>query len=135
MIKGIQENDTAACVKHFAVNNQETNRLTVSVEVSERALREIYLPGFEAAVKEGKSMTIMGAIISCGRILLPQSVSSWGDTRKEWKFDGVVISDWGAVHKTSEAALRGLDIEMSVTNDFDNYYMADPLYQSFGKRS
>ena len=61
LIKGIQENDTAACVKHFAVNNQETNRLTVSVEVSERALREIYLPGFEAAVKEGKSMTIMGA--------------------------------------------------------------------------
>ena len=130
MIKGIQENDTAACVKHFAVNNQETNRLTVSVEVSERALREIYLPGFEAAVKEGKSMTIMGAYNKLRGEFCCHNQYLLGEIlRKEWKFDGVVISDWGAVHKTSEAALRGLDIEMSVTNDFDNYYMADPLYQ------
>lgn len=130
LIRGIQENDTAACVKHFAVNNQETNRLTVSVEVSERALREIYLPGFEAAVKEGKSMTIMGAYnklrgeFCCHNPYLLQEI-----LRKEWNFDGVVISDWGAVHNTLEAALGGLDIEMSVTNDFDDYYMADPLYQ------
>ena len=130
LIRGIQENDTAACVKHFAVNNQETNRLTVSVEVSERALREIYLPGFEAAVKEGKSMTIMGAYnklrgeFCCHNPYLLREI-----LRKEWNFDGVVISDWGAVHNTLEAALGGLDIEMSVTNDFDDYYMADPLYQ------
>lgn len=130
LINGIQENDTAACVKHFAVNNQETNRLTVSVEVSERALREIYLPGFEAAVKEGKSMTIMGAYnklrgeFCCQNQYLLREI-----LRKEWNFDGVVISDWGAVHKTAEAALGGLDIEMSVTNDFNDYYMADPLYQ------
>lgn len=128
LIKGIQENDTAACVKHFAVNNQETNRLTVSVEVSERALREIYLPGFEAAVKEGRSMTIMGAYnklrgeFCCHNPYLLREI-----LRKEWDFDGVVISDWGAVHNTSEAALGGLDIEMSVTNDFDDYFMADPL--------
>ncbi len=130
LIRGIQENDTAACVKHFSVNNQETNRLTVSVEVSERALREIYLPGFEAAVKEGKSMTIMGAYnklrgeFCCQNPYLLREI-----LRKEWNFDGVVISDWGAVHNTAEAALGGLDIEMSVTNDFDDYYMADPLYQ------
>lgn len=130
LIKGIQENDTAACVKHFAVNNQETNRLAVSVEVSERALREIYLPGFEAAVKEGKSMTIMGAYnklrgeFCCHNPYLLREI-----LRKEWNFDGVVISDWGAVHNTAEAALGGLDIEMSVTSDFDNYYMADPLYK------
>lgn len=130
LIRGIQENYTAACVKHFSVNNQETNRLTVSVEVSERALREIYLPGFEAAVKEGKSMTIMGAYnklrgeFCCQNPYLLREI-----LRKEWNFDGVVISDWGAVHNTAEAALGGLDIEMSVTNDFDDYYMADPLYQ------
>ncbi|NNJ30336.1 beta-glucosidase family protein [Lacrimispora defluvii] len=130
LIRGIQENDTAACVKHFAVNNQETNRLTVSVEVCERALREIYLPGFEAAVKEGKSMTIMGAYnklrgeFCCHNPYLLREI-----LRKEWNFDGVVISDWGAVHNTTEAALGGLDIEMSVTNDFDDYYMADPLYK------
>ncbi len=130
LIKGIQENDTAACVKHFAVNNQETNRLSVSVEVSERALREIYLPGFEAAVKEGKSKTVMGAYnklrgdFCCHNRYLLRYI-----LREEWNFDGVVISDWGGVHDTSEAALGGLDIEMSVTNDFDNYFMADPLYK------
>lgn len=130
LIKGIQENDTAACVKHFAVNNQETNRLSVSVEVSERALREIYLPGFEAAVKEGKSKTVMGAYnklrgdFCCHNRYLLRDI-----LREEWNFDGVVISDWGGVHDTSEAALGGLDIEMSVTNDFDNYFMADPLYK------
>ncbi len=130
LIKGIQENDTAACVKHFAVNNQETNRLSVSVKVSERALREIYLPGFEAAVNEGKSKTIMGAYnklrgdFCCHNRYLLRDI-----LRKEWNFDGVVISDWGGVHDTSEAALGGLDIEMSVTNDFDNYFMADPLYK------
>nr|WP_314464671.1 glycoside hydrolase family 3 C-terminal domain-containing protein [uncultured Clostridium sp.] len=130
LIKGIQENDTAACVKHFAVNNQETNRLSVSVKVSERALREIYLPGFEAAVKEGKSKTIMGAYnklrgqFCCHNRYLLRDI-----LRKEWEFDGAVISDWGGVHDTLEAAFGGLDIEMSVTNDFDDYFMAVPLYK------
>lgn len=130
LIKGIQENDTAACVKHFAVNNQETNRLSVSVKVSERALREIYLPGFEAAVKEGKSKTIMGAYNKLrGDFCCHNRYLLWEILRNEWKFDGVVISDWGGVHDTSEAALGGLDIEMSVTSNFDDYYMADPLYK------
>ncbi len=127
-IKGIQENDTAACVKHFAANNQETERLSVNVEMSERALREIYLPGFEAAVKEGKAKTIMGAYNKfrgkhcChNRYLLSDIL------RKEWGFDGVVISDWGGVHDTMEAVMGGLDIEMSITDDFDDYHMADPL--------
>ena len=130
LIKGIQENDTAACVKHFAVNNQETNRLSVSVKVSERALREIYLPGFEAAVKEGESKTIMGAYNKLRGDFCCQNRYLLRDIlRKEWNFDGVVISDWGGVHDTSEAALGGLDIEMSVTSDFDDYFMADPLYK------
>ncbi|GLB28227.1 glycosyl hydrolase [Lacrimispora amygdalina] len=130
LIKGIQENDTAACVKHFAVNNQETNRLSVSVKVSERALREIYLPGFEAAVKEGKSKTIMGAYNKLrGDFCCHNRYLLWDILRNEWKFDGVVISDWGGVHDTSEAALGGLDIEMSVTSNFDDYYMADLLYK------
>lgn len=128
LIIGIQENDTAACVKHFAVNNQETNRLSVNVKVSERALREIYLPGFEAAVTDGKAQTIMGAYNQLrGEFCCQNSYLLWDILRMEWEFDGVVISDWGAVHNTLKAALGGLDIEMSVTNDFDHYYMAEPL--------
>lgn len=128
LIKGIQENDIAACVKHFAVNNQETNRLSVNVKVSERALREIYLPGFEAAVLDGKAQTIMGAYNQLrGEFCCHNRYLLWDILRMEWKFDGVVISDWGAVHNTLKAALGGLDIEMSVTNDFDHYYMAEPL--------
>lgn len=130
LIQGIQEEGTAACVKHFALNNQETRRLDVDVDVEERALRELYLPGFEAAVKEGKSWTLMGAYnryfgehCCHNKKLLCQIL------REEWGFDGVVISDWGGVHDTRQAAEHGLDIEMSVTDCFDDYYMANPLME------
>ncbi|NLK22249.1 MAG: glycosyl hydrolase [Epulopiscium sp.] len=131
LIKGIEENDVAACVKHFVANNQETRRLDVNVEVSDRALREIYFPGFKAAVRKAKTKTIMGAYnkfrgqYCCHNDYLLNEV-----LRKEWGFDGTVISDWGGVHDTREAAYNGLDIEMSVENNFDNYYMANPLLQA-----
>lgn len=128
VVHGIEENDVSSCVKHFAVNNQETRRLDVDVEVSERALREIYLPGFEAAVKRGKAKGIMGAYNKfrgthcCHHDYLLNQI-----LRKEWKFEGIVVSDWGGVHDTKEALLGGLDMEMSVTDNFDEYYMAEPM--------
>lgn len=128
LIKGIEENDVAACVKHFAVNNQETRRLDVDVQVDERALREIYLPGFEAAVKKANVKALMGAYnklrgqFCCHNEYLLQDI-----LRNEWGFKGITVSDWGGVHDTKEAALNGLDIEMSVTDNFDSYYMADAL--------
>lgn len=129
-IQGVQSWDVAACVKHFAANNQETERLWVNVEIDEESLREIYFPAFYAAVKKGGVHTVMGAYNkvhgehSCqSRFLLEQVL------RKEWGFDGVIISDWGGVHDTKEAALSQLDIEMSVTNDFDDYFMARPLLE------
>jgi beta-glucosidase len=131
LIKGIQENDLAACVKHLAVNNQETDRLEVDTYLDERTLREIYLPGFKAAIDKGESHTIMGAYnrlfgeyCSQSRHLLTKIL------RDEWAYDGAVVSDWGAVHDTKEAAESDLDIEMSVTGDFDNYYMANPLLEA-----
>lgn len=134
LIQGIQEEGTAACVKHFAVNNQETRRLDVDVDMDERTLREIYLPGFEACVKEGKTFTIMGAYNQfrgehcCHNHYLLQDI-----LRGEWGFDGVVISDWGGVHDTEQAARNGLEIEMSVTDDFDAYHMARPLLEKVEK--
>ncbi|WP_163192947.1 glycoside hydrolase family 3 C-terminal domain-containing protein [Clostridium thermarum] len=130
-IKGVQENHVAACVKHFALNNQETERLNVNVEVDERALREIYLPAFEAAVKEGKSYTIMSAYNKFRGTYCSHSNYLLDDILKgEWGYDGVVISDWGAVHDTYEAANCALDIEMNVTNNFDEYFLAKPLIEA-----
>lgn len=134
LIQGVEENDVAACVKHYAVNNQETRRLDVNVEVSERALREIYLPGFEAAVKKGKVKGIMGAYNKlrgthcCHHKYLFEEV-----LRKEWGFEGITVSDWGGVHDTKEALFNGLDMEMSVTKDFENYYMANPMLQMIAR--
>lgn len=130
LIQGIQEQDTAACVKHFALNNQETRRLDVDVEVDERALREIYLPGFEAAVKEGKTWTLMGAYNRYqGEHCCHNKKLLCDILREEWGFDGAVISDWGGVHDTDQAAKNGLDVEMSVTDCFDEYCMANPLLE------
>lgn len=131
-IRGVQENnDVAACVKHFAVNNQETERLNVEVEVDERTLREIYLSGFESVVKHGHVKTIMPAYnklygnYCCDSEFLLKDI-----LRKEWNFDGVVISDWGAVHDTKGACEAGTDIEMNVTNNFNEYYFANPLIKA-----
>ncbi|AOW11379.1 glycoside hydrolase family 3 C-terminal domain-containing protein [Flavobacterium gilvum] len=112
VIKGIQSNDIGACVKHFAMNNQELNRQSVNAKVDERTMREIYLPSFEAAVKQGDSWSIMGAYNkvngdwSCENPFLLQTI-----LRDEWGFKGLVVSDWGAIHDMKRAALAGCDIE------------------------
>ena len=133
-IQGVQEWDVAACVKHFAANNQETERLWVDVEVDEHALREIYLPVFYDAVKKGGVYTMMGAYNLLYGEHCCQSEYLLNDIlRKEWGYDGVVVSDWGAVHDTEKAAASQLDIEMSVTDNFDKYFMADPLKEKIEK--
>lgn len=133
-IKGVQESDVAACVKHFAANNQETDRMMVDTLVDERSLREIYFPGFKAAVQEGGSYSLMnaynklnGAHCSENKELLDKVL------REEWKYDGTVISDWGSVHTTKEAAEASIDVEMSVTTNFDEYYFANPLIEAVKK--
>ena len=134
LIQGIQESDVAACVKHFAVNNQETNRLWVDTEVDERTLREIYLPGFKAAVQKAGSYSLMNAYnlfegvhCSANKRLLDDIL------RDEWGFDGAVISDWGSVHDTKKTAEVSMDLEMSVDPKFDEYYFAKPLIEAVEK--
>ncbi len=127
-VQGVQDWDVAACVKHFAVNNQETQRLWMEVKIDEKALREIYLPAFYDVLKKGGAYTVMGAYNKLYGQHCCQSGFLLNDIlRKEWEYDGVVISDWGGVHDTELAANSQLDIEMSVTYNFDQYYMAEPL--------
>lgn len=130
MVRGIQENDVAACGKHFAANSQETDRLAVDTRVDERTLNEIYFPGFRAAIEKGKMFSIMGAYNRLNGEHCCMSRELLDDVlRKAWGFDGAVISDWGGVHDTDKAALASLDIEMDVTYDFDGHFMAKSLLE------
>lgn len=132
-IKGVQVNGVAACVKHFALNNQELWRGHIDVQVSERALREIYLPAFRAAVEKGHVWSIMGAYNKVrGTHATHHEMLNNKILKGEWNFDGCVISDWGATHDTYEAAMYGLDIEMGSYTDglvaesefgYDDYYL------------
>lgn len=132
-IKGVQKNGVAACVKHYALNNQELWRGHIDVNISDRALREIYLPAFKAAVEKGQVWSIMGAYNKVRGVHATHNKLLNNDILKgEWKFDGCVITDWGAAHDTYEAAMYGLDIEMgSYTNGltsesefgYDDYYL------------
>lgn len=127
-IKGVQENDVAACVKHFAANVQETGRLVVDETVDERTLYELYLPAFKAAVQEAGSYSIMGAYNKInGAYCCENKTLLDRILREEWGYDGAVISDWGGVHNTKEAAECSMDLEMSVFPDFDDYMLANPL--------
>lgn len=111
--KGVQDQGMVADVKHFAANNQETLRQGINEHISERALREIYLPGFEAAVKEGKVGTVMSAYNSING--KPCAQNDWLLTevlKKEWGFEGQVVSDWGAVYDQVEALKAGNDMDM-----------------------
>lgn len=127
-IQGIQENDVAACVKHFAANAQETDRLMVDTIVDERTLREIYLPGFKAAVEKAGTYSLMGAYNKLNGYHCCENKTLLHDIlQEEWGYDGTVISDWGGVHKTKEAAEAPMDIEMSVFDNFDDYMLANPL--------
>lgn len=133
-IKGVQENDVAVCVKHFAVNNQETERLNVDVVVSDRALREIYFPAFEAAVKEGNAYSIMAAYNKIWDQYCAHNPKLLQEIlRDEWGFDGLLVSDWSGIHDTKEAAEAGMDIEMSVTYNFDEYFFANPMIHAVEK--
>ncbi|MDH6310529.1 beta-glucosidase [Dysgonomonas sp. PFB1-18] len=136
-IQGVQANGVAACVKHYALNNQEVDRHTVNVSLDDRALYEIYLPAFKAAVQEGQAWAIMGAYNrykgqwACHNQYLLNDI-----LRGEWGFDGVVVSDWGGVNNTKEAIYHGLDMEFGswtdglsegASNAYDNYYLANPF--------
>ncbi|KAB5349023.1 glycosyl hydrolase [Bacteroides salyersiae] len=138
-VQGVQQNGVAACVKHYALNNQEVNRHTTNVIVDDRALYEIYLPAFKAAVQEGKAWSIMGAYNlykgqhACHNQYLLNDI-----LKGEWGFDGVVVSDWGGVHDTDQAITNGLDMEFGswtdglsngASNAYDNYYLADPYLE------
>ena len=133
-IKGVQENDVAACVKHFAANVQETDRGMVDETIDERTLYEIYLPAFKAAVQEGGSYSIMGAYNKINGVHCCENKTLLDDIlRGEWGFDGVVVSDWGGIHKTKEAAECSIDLEMSIFPDFENYKFAEPLKEAIQK--
>ncbi len=136
-IRSVQANGVGCCLKHFALNNQETHRFSANVNVSERALREIYLPAFQAAVQEAGVWSVMGSynlwnnIHCCHNDLLINGI-----LKQEWGFDGALVSDWGGTTDTWQAATGGLDIEMGTFTDgklkeaeftYDDYYLARPF--------
>lgn len=139
-IKGVQKNNVAACVKHFALNNQEHWRSTINVEISDRALYEIYLPAFKAAVKDAGVWAIMGAYNKFrGQYTTHHQLLTKTILKGDWEFDGVVISDWSSAHDTKEAAINGLDLEMgtgtdglgtTTSNHYDHYYLALPFLKA-----
>lgn len=127
-VKGVQDQGVSACVKHYAANNQELKRHFIDVHMSERALREIYLPGFKAAVQEGGANSIMGSYnkfrgqwASQNHYLLTQIL------RKEWGFKGIAMSDWDAVNSTMQAFWNGMDLEMGT----DLHMLPNPNYNTF----
>ena len=139
-VRGLQSKGVAACVKHYALNNDEEYRHQVNVVISDRALHEIYLPAFKAAVQEGDAWSIMGAYNlykdqhNCHNDIMLNKI-----LKQDWGFDGVVISDWGGCHDTDEAVKNGLDLEfgtwtdgltMGKTNAYDSYYLADAYKQA-----
>ena len=131
-IKALQTKDVAASVKHFAANNQEDNRFVIDVTMSDRALHEIYLPGFKAAVMDAKVLTVMGAYnkfrgdYCTENMLLGRTI-----LRDLYQFKGVYMSDWDATHSTVNAALAGLDLEMGTNKtNYNEWYFADPLIKA-----
>lgn len=137
-IHGVQQNGVAACVKHYVLNNQELWRDHINVEVSDRALYEIYLPAFKAAIEEGGVWSIMGSYNKYRGQYCSHHERLNKILKDDWAFDGAVITDWGSAHDTKESALYGLDIEMgtgtdglttTLKNAYDNYYLANPFLQ------
>ena len=133
-VQGLQSVGVASCVKHYCLNNDEEYRHQVNVIISDRALHEIYLPGFEAAVKEGKAWGVMGAYNlykdehNCHNQYTLNKI-----LKQDWGFDGVLVSDWGGVHDFDQAVKNGLDMEfgtwtdgltMGATNAYDQYFLS-----------
>ena len=136
-IRSAQQNGVACCLKHFVLNDQETDRFGVNVNVSERAMREIYLYPFEQAVERAHVWSIMGSynlwqnIHCCHNDQLLNGI-----LKREWQWDGALVSDWGGATNTEEAVFGGLDIEMGTFTDgklkeseftYDDYYLAKPF--------
>ena len=129
-IEGEQAQGVSSCVKHFAANSQEYQRGSINEIIDERALREIYLPAFRAAVQEAGVMTVMGAYNQINGQHCCENERLLNEILKnEWGFKGAVISDWGGVHHTDLAALNGMDIEMGSRQDYDEYYLANPFLE------
>ena len=139
-VQGLQSKGVSACVKHYCLNNDEEYRHQVNVKVSDRALHEIYLPAFKTAVEQGKAWAIMGAYNlyrnehNCHNQYTLNKI-----LKNDWKFDGVVVSDWGGAHDTDQAVKNGLDMEfgswtngltMGASNAYDNYYLAMPYLKA-----
>jgi len=134
-VRNVQSNGVATCVKHFALNNEETYRNQLDVVVSDRALYEIYLPAFKAAVTKGGSWSIMASYNHYkGRHVAQDTILTKRILKDEWGFDGAVISDWGAVHDTEQVIESGMDLEFGSWSDemllgkkkpYDCYYLAD----------
>lgn len=135
-VQGLQSNGVAACVKHYALNNNEVNRHTTNVVLDDRTLYEIYLPAFKAAVQEGGAWSIMAAYNLYGDEHLCHNDRMLNKILKdEWGFDGAVVSDWGGVHDTPQAIANGMDLEFGswtnglsagTSNAYDNYFLAKP---------
>ena len=138
-VRGVQENGVAACVKHYAVNNQETRRTATNSIVGDRALYEIYLPAFEAAVREGGAWAIMGSYnLYNGQFNCHNKRLLLDILKGEWGFDGVVVSDWGGCRDDDEAIVNGLDMEFgtwtngltgAASDSYRNYHLADPYLE------
>ena len=133
-IRGVQDQGISACVKHFAANNQETLRNSIDVQMSERALREIYLPGFKAAVQVANVNTLMGSYNKFrGQWATENDYLMNKILKKEWGFKGLVMSDWGAVHSTAQAIWNGTDLEMGTdlslgpNPDYGKYFLGDTV--------
>ena len=139
-VQGLQSKGVSACVKHYCLNNDEEYRHQVNVKVSDRALHEIYLPAFKAAVEQGKAWAIMGAYNlyrnehNCHNQYTLNKI-----LKTDWQFDGVVVSDWGGAHDTDQAVKNGLDMEFGswtnglswgASNAYDNYYLARPYLKA-----
>ena len=139
-VQGLQSKGVSACVKHYCLNNDEEYRHQVNVKVSDRALHEIYLPAFKAAVEQGKAWAIMGAYNlyrnehNCHNQYTLNKI-----LKTDWQFDGVVVSDWGGAHDTDQAVKNGLDMEFGswtnglswgASNAYDSYYLARPYLKA-----
>ena len=130
-VKGIQTQGVAACVKHYAANNQETDRRKVNSVVDERTMQEIYLPAFKAAITHGNAWVIMTAYNKFRGVYCAENEYLLNNLlRKQWGFKGVVMSDWGGTHSSVNSAKNGLDIEMGTDKPYDQYYYAKPLLDS-----
>ncbi len=132
-VQGVQSEDVAACVKHYVINNQETNRGSINVLADERTLREIYLPAFKATAIEGQAYSMMGAYNKFrGKYICENDYMLNQILKTEWGFQGTVMSDWGATHSTVGSANGGLDIEMGTESepDYNKWFMADALLDS-----